>query len=195
MTTKQELTIHGVKVLRPEPTNPDSLRCRLGFHNMVQFAWKDKDGGFIYNQYPEYCTRCNELILGLKIPQRPTAPPTMPKVKPAKVDRDLNIEHAKELLRANGYVVYSISDRGSYTGNRAEGGEIKSVETYTVGENGPRTHHFMSPDNKVHTVKHPSPTHFDNAKPADAAKFASHEPITCGHQPKSTKEPTPPGDE
>ncbi|CAM0089825.1 hypothetical protein VPHK45_0008 [Vibrio phage K45] len=183
MPTKQELTIHGVKVLRPEPTKPHSLRCRLGFHDMVQFAI---EGNFIYNQYPEYCTRCNEYTSGLKIPPRPKMP--LPEIKPAKISgsRDLNIEHAKELLLANGYVVYLVSDR-------AKGGEIKSVETYTIGENGPRTHHFMSPDNKVHTVKHPS--HLDNAKPADAAKFASHEPITCGYQPSSKKEPTPPGDE
>ncbi len=190
MPTKQELTIHGVKVLRPEPTNPDSLRCYLGFHDMILLDWKDKDGGFVYNQYPEYCTRCSEMNLGLKIPQRPKGPPTMtmPTIVAAKISgsRDLNIEHAKELLQANGYVVYSVSEL-------AKGGEIKSVETYTVGENGPRTHQSVSPDNKVHTVKHPS--HLDNAKPADAAKFASHAPITCGYQPKSKKEPTPPGDE
>ncbi len=183
MPTKQELNIHGVKVLRPEPTNPESLRCYLGFHDMVQFAWKDKDGGnFVLSRYPEYCTRCNEYTSGLKIPVRPK----MPKIKPAKVDRDLSIEHAKELLQANGYVVYSVSDR-------AKGGEIKSVETYTVGENGPRTHQFMSPDNKVHTVKHPP--HFENTKTADPTRWPSHEPITCGHQPNSKKEPTPPGDE
>lgn len=177
MPTKQELTIHGVKVLRPEPTNPDSLRCRLGFHDMVCFAI---EGNFILGRFPEYCTRCNEYTSGLKIPQRPKMPKMpMPKIKPAKISgsRDLSIEHAKELLQANGYVVYLVSDR-------AKGGEIKSVETYTVGENGPRTHQFFSPDNKVHTVKHP---HSENTKPADAAKFASHAPITGGHK--------PPGDE
>lgn len=114
MPTKQELTIHGVKVLRPEPTKPDSLRCRLGFHDMVQFAI---EGNFIYNQYPEYCTRCSEFTSGLKIPPRPKMP--MPKIKPAKVDRDLSIEHAKELLRANGYVVMKpsvVSEGKIFTG-------------------------------------------------------------------------------
>lgn len=176
MPTKQELTIHGVKVLRPEPTNPDSLRCRLGFHDIILFDHTLFDGmTFIYNQYPEFCSRCNHYSVGLKIPPRPKVP--MPKIKPAKVDRDLNIEHAKELLQANGYVVYSVSDGSVY----AEASKPSKVPKSAGEESLDR-----ALDN-IAMVKHPSPTHFDNAKPADAAKFASHEPITCGHK--------PPGDE
>lgn len=183
MTTKQELTIHGVKVLRPEPTNPDSLRCHLGFHDIIQFDPILFDGmTFIYNQYPEFCSRCNHYSVGLKIPPRPKMP--IPKIKPAKVDRDLSIEHAKELLQANGYVVYLVSDRGSYAG---------ASKVHTVKAESSLTEESL--DRALENIarfKHP---HSENTKPADAAKFASHAPITGGHQPNSKKEPTPPGDE
>ncbi len=176
MPTKQELTIHGVKVLRPEPTNPDSLRCRLGFHDMIMFDWGDKDGGnFVLSRYPEYCTRCNEYTSGLKIPVRPK----MPKVKPAKVDRDLSIEHAKDLLQANGYVVYSVSDGGIYAG--ASKVQTVKAESSLTEESLDRTL------NNIAMVK--CSQHFENTKTADPTRWPSHQPITEGHQPK------PPGAE
>lgn len=149
MPTKQELTIHGVKVLRPEPTNPDSLRCRLGFHDMVCFAI---EGNFILGRFPEYCTRCNEYTSGLKIPPRPKMPKMpMPKVKPARVDsRTQLIRHATKLLQDEGYLVAHNLETAAEMlicrgykvlrpSELAKGGQIKSDAVYIVGEDGSRT--------------------------------------------------------
>ncbi|CAM0040934.1 hypothetical protein VPHK404_0008 [Vibrio phage K404] len=204
MPTKQELTIHGVKVLRPEPTKRDSLRCRLGFHDMVQFAI---EGNFILGRFPEYCTRCNEYTSGMKIPPRPKMP-KMPKVKPVESDpRTRLIQHATKLLQDEGYLVAHNLETAAEMlicrgykvlrpSELAKGGEIKSVETYTVGENGPRTHQFLSPDNKVHTVKHPPHLEESFVYVKQDRLYDVHErQMTHGYQPNSTKEPTPPGDE
>lgn len=157
MATKQELTIHGVKVLRPEPTKPNSLRCMLlNRHDYTSFEYPNGRAEARFRVKPMFCARCNQITKGVKAPPRP---PTMSvdvsvsvsETKPAKDDsRTQLIKHATKLLQDEGYLVAHNLETAAEMlicrgykvvrpSELAKGGQIKSDAVYIVGEDGSRT--------------------------------------------------------
>lgn len=66
-----ERYIHGCTLLRPIPTNPSSLMCKMGFHNLSEFD--TSKAGRSWQKYgePTYCTRCYHSNWGNIIPRKP----------------------------------------------------------------------------------------------------------------------------
>lgn len=68
---KQKL--YGHALFRPQPTNLDSIRCSLGFHDEVSFDLPPGvQSSSLFNEPPTYCTRCWHRGGGSLIPPRPT---------------------------------------------------------------------------------------------------------------------------
>lgn len=98
------IEMHGTTLSRPAPLNPSSLRCKFGFHDMVRFGIPSEMATkFVRGCRPYYCTRCSEVEEGRMVP-------TMPPVKPPKVD---GLEEATKLLVDNGYGVYKMPAKAS----------------------------------------------------------------------------------
>lgn len=67
---KQKL--YGHALFRPQPTNLDSIRCSLGFHDEVSFDLPPGvQSSSLFNEPPTYCTRCWHRGGGSLIPPRP----------------------------------------------------------------------------------------------------------------------------
>ncbi|WHM52700.1 deoxyribose-phosphate aldolase [Vibrio phage vB_VpaS_1601] len=72
-----EVDVGGMKLSRIAPTKPNSLRCKLGFHEMRGFEL-DVEALNVFTackggELPKYCERCDEIYHGRRILPRPAA--------------------------------------------------------------------------------------------------------------------------
>ncbi len=89
-----EVYVDGIKLSRTAPTKPNSLRCKLGFHNHINFELTEEQAKPYVEysllrgtQFPSYCERCDEIHPGRRIPPKPKTESSRfspPPVKPAK---------------------------------------------------------------------------------------------------------------
>lgn len=66
--------IHGYTMLRPIPTNPSSLMCKLGMHSLENFDVSKIKRTWLFGRSPTYCTRCAHTDWGMMIPKCPNPP-------------------------------------------------------------------------------------------------------------------------
>lgn len=64
--------IHGYTMLRPIPTNPSSLMCKLGLHSLENFDVSKINRTWSFGRFPTYCTRCAHTDWGAMIPKCPS---------------------------------------------------------------------------------------------------------------------------
>ncbi|CAM0005716.1 hypothetical protein VPHK379_0005 [Vibrio phage K379] len=64
--------IHGYTMLRPIPTNPSSLMCKLGLHSLEHFDVSKINRTWSFGRSPTYCTRCAHTDWGAMIPKCPS---------------------------------------------------------------------------------------------------------------------------
>ncbi|CAM0034151.1 hypothetical protein VPHK120G1_0007 [Vibrio phage K120 g1] len=69
-----ERYIHGCTLLRPIPTNPSSLMCKLGLHNLSEFDTSKVGRSWQKCGEPTYCTRCYHSNWGALMPTCPKPP-------------------------------------------------------------------------------------------------------------------------
>lgn len=100
--TKIQVEVNQLKLVRPAPTNPGSLRCRLGFHNFVEFEIRPSEVSVfssvpaLYRKFPKYCTRCDCVEQGRRMPS--SFPPKLS--KPKQEDRKELTEEEYEYLQS-----------------------------------------------------------------------------------------------
>lgn len=100
-----DVEVGGMKLSRIAPTDPKSLRCKLGFHNHIYFELTDKQAEPYVGystlsgaQFPSYCERCDEIHPGRRIPPRPM-PPVQPPKEEEKSEQTIT-EEELDFIRA-----------------------------------------------------------------------------------------------
>lgn len=103
-----KVVINGHELSRPEPTYPEALRCKFGFHYLSPFDADLQYSDRVVGKAPKYC-RCCSYVEGTLVPPRPKhAQPTAVKIDPNSVTKgaislnitidQMDIEKAAEKL-------------------------------------------------------------------------------------------------